>query len=202
MISIVDYGAGNIKSIFNMLKRIGVKSEITNSLESLDKAEKIILPGVGHFDYGMQNLKSSGLIECLNRKVLKDKVPFLGICLGAQLLGIDSEEGTEKGLAWIPMHVRKFKMDEGKLKVPHMGWNYVNIKVESQLFTKLENEARFYFVHSYFMDPIEEDFILAKTSYGNEFVSAVRKENIFGVQFHPEKSHAYGMQMLKNFSLI
>lgn len=201
MITIINYNAGNIKSIQNMLKRIGAKSCISSNVEEIEQAEKLILPGVGHFDYGRRNLQESGLIEVLNKKVLIDKVPLLGICLGAQLLGNRSEEGVEKGLGWIDMEVVKF--DENKLpenlKIPHMSWNEIKIKKQSNLLTGLNNESRFYFVHSYHMKCNNENDILANTNYGYEFTSAVEKENIFGVQFHPEKSHKFGMRLLENF---
>ena len=202
MITIINYNAGNIKSIQNMLKRIGAKSCISSSVDEIEQAEKLILPGVGHFDYGMKNLHESGLIEVLNKKVLIDKVPLLGICLGAQLLGNRSEEGVLSGLGWIDMEVVKF--DENKLpknlKIPHMSWNEIKIKKQSKLLEGLNDESRFYFVHSYHMKCNNENDILANTNYGYEFTSAVEKENIFGVQFHPEKSHKFGMRLLENFN--
>lgn len=210
MITIIDYGAGNIKSIQNMLRKIGVSAIISNQAEEVERTEKIILPGVGHYDHGMKNLKTSGLLEVLNQKVQEEKCPILGICLGAQLLGDSSEEGVEKGLGWIPMQVVKFDKSRlgEKLKVPHMGWNKISKsksweqeKVEGgDLFEELGEDARFYFVHSYHMLPKNESDILATTIYGYEFVSAVQHQNIYGVQFHPEKSHQFGMQLLKNFA--
>ena len=204
MITIINYNAGNIKSIQNMLKRIGAKSCISSSVDEIEQAEKLILPGVGHFDYGMKNLHESGLIEVLNKKVLIDKVPLLGICLGAQLFGNRSEEGVLSGLGWIDMEVVKF--DENKLpknlKIPHMSWNEIKIKKQSKLLEGLNDESRFYFVHSYHMKCNNENDILANTNYGYEFTSAVEKENIFGVQFHPEKSHKFGMKLLENFVSI
>ena len=204
MITIIDYGAGNIKSIRNMLKKIGVESIISNNPEEIAVANKLILPGVGHFDFGMQNLRKSGLIDVLNRSVLEKKTPLLGICLGAQLLGNSSEEGVEKGLGWIDMENIKFDTQkmESQLKVPHMGWNQVTIEQESTLFNNLEQEARFYFVHSYHMKPNNSSSPLASTNYGYSFTSAVEYDNIYGVQFHPEKSHKFGMQLLKNFSKL
>ena len=184
-----------------MLKRIGAKSCISADAEEIEQAEKLILPGVGHFDYGMRNLQESGLIGVLNKKVVADKVPLLGICLGAQLLGNKSEEGIIPGLGWIDMEVVKF--DENKLpknlKIPHMSWNEIIIKKQSELLAGLNNESRFYFVHSYHMKCNDENDVLANTNYGYEFTSAVEKDNIYGVQFHPEKSHKFGMRLLENF---
>lgn len=207
MITIIDYGAGNIKSIQNMLKKLGAASCISSNVREIEEAEKLILPGVGHFDHGMKNLKSSGLIEVLNSKVLEEKRPILGICLGAQLLGNNSEEGKELGLGWVPMKVVKFdksRMD-AKLKVPHMGWNLVKLKDKTEinpLMKGLEKEARFYFVHTYHMLPNNDDHILTTSTYGYEFASAIRRDNIFGVQFHPEKSHVFGLKLLENFATI
>jgi glutamine amidotransferase len=204
MITIIDYGAGNIKSIRNMLKKIGVESMISKKPVEIAQAEKLILPGVGHFDFGMKNLKESGLIDVLHTSVLMDKIPLLGICLGAQLLGNSSEEGKEKGLGWIDMEVVKFdssKIDT-KFKIPHMGWNDIEIQQPSKLLAKLEQEARFYFVHTYHMKPNNVKDVLTMTNYGYNFTSAVRRNNIYGVQFHPEKSHKFGMQLLSNFSKI
>ncbi|MBR9832569.1 imidazole glycerol phosphate synthase subunit HisH [bacterium] len=201
MITIIDYGAGNIKSIQNMLKRVGVQSIITNDPNQIAKAEKLILPGVGHFDYGMRNLKSSGLIQVLEQKVLIEKTPILGICLGAQLLGKRSEEGIEKGLAWIDMEVVRFDSNrmEKSLKIPNMGWNYIQPAKKNQLFREMDDQTRFYFVHSYHMKPQRPEDVLTYSTYGYKFASAVSFENIYGVQFHPEKSHIFGIKMFTNF---
>ena len=204
MVTIIDYGAGNIKSIQNMLKRIGKSSVISDKPDDILKAGKLILPGVGHFDHGMRNLHKSGLIGVLNQRVLEEKVPFLGICLGAQLIGRGSQEGVEKGLGWVDMDVLKFEKTEigENLKIPHMGWNFVELKKQSSLLKGLESGARFYFVHSYFMKVNKSEEVLSQTKHGKPFDSAVEKDNIYGVQFHPEKSHKFGMQLLENFASL
>lgn len=199
-IAIVDYGMGNIGSIKNMLKKIGVDSKITADIFEIRNAYKIILPGVGSFDRAMENLKSLKLIEVLNKKALIDKVPVLGICLGMQLLAKDSEEGKLSGLGWINANVLKFK--SSTLKVPHMGWNTAEIIKEHKLFEKMYPEPRFYFVHSYYFKCDDSKDRLTNTEYGIDFTSAVCNDNIMGVQFHPEKSHKFGMRLLENFAKI
>jgi glutamine amidotransferase len=201
MITIIDYGMGNLGSIKNMLKKIGVVSEITNDIEIILNAEKIILPGVGAFDKAIQNLSKLKLIEPLNKKALEDKVPILGICLGMQLLAKSSEEGKHAGLGWIDGKVLRFNIDNS-LKVPHMGWNIIVQKKDSPLMIDMYKDPRFYFVHSYYFKCNNESDILSTTNYGGEFTSAVSKDNIYGVQFHPEKSHKFGMKLLENFSKI
>ena len=204
MITIIDYGAGNIKSIKNMLLKLGNEALITNSKDDILKAEKLILPGVGHFDHGMKALRNSGLEEALNQRVKEDKVPLLGICLGAQLLGKSSEEGDEAGLAWIDMEVVKFNQNlfNENLKIPHMGWNYIQSQNTSPLIQNLPKDPRFYFVHNYHMQCYHKEDILCTTQYGYEFTSVVAQNNVFGVQFHPEKSHVFGMRILENFSSL
>lgn len=201
MITIIDYGMGNLGSIKNMLKKIGIESEITNEIEIIRKAEKLILPGVGSFDKAMDNLDSLGLIEVLNDKVLVDDTPVLGICLGMQLLANSSNEGEKKGLCWIDAQVLKFNIDSC-FKVPHMGWNNVVQKKECDLFLGMYANPRFYHVHSYYFKCNNNDDVLATTNYGGEFTSAINKGNIYGVQFHPEKSHKFGMKLLENFAKI
>lgn len=204
MITIIDYGAGNIKSVQNMLKKLGVESILTNKIEEIEKASKLILPGVGHFDHGMKNLKRTNLIEILNKKVIQEKTPILGICLGAQMLGTKSEEGQELGLGWIDMDIVKFDSTKmGKsLKIPHMSWNEITIQKKSKLLEGFENNSRFYFVHSFHIKTNNQDDVLTTSNYGYDFVSAVEHENIYGVQFHPEKSHKFGMKLLENFSKL
>lgn len=203
MITIVDYGLGNLASIKNMLKKIHISSVITSDPNLIANSTKLILPGVGSFDFGMEQLKQLNLISILNQKVLIEKTPILGICLGMQLLTKRSEEGVLSGLGWIDAETIKFDFPSHlNLKVPNMGWNEVSIQKKSRLTQNLENNSRFYFVHSYYVKcNIEEDALL-KTNYGIEYTCAIEKENIFGVQFHPEKSHKFGMHILNNFSKI
>jgi glutamine amidotransferase len=203
MIAVVDYGMGNIGSVLNMFKRIDVKDiVVTNRAEELQKADKILLPGVGAFDTGMNHLQQSGLIEVLNEKVLNEKVPVLGICLGMQLITKSSEEGVKPGLGWVNADTKRFKFDPAlKLKIPHMGWNYVNVKRDNPLIRTGEKN-RFYFVHSYFVDCYDQNDILAQANYGFAFTCALQRDNVFGAQFHPEKSHKFGMQLFKNFAAL
>lgn len=200
MIAILDYGLGNLGSIANMLKVIGEKSVITNDVNIIEKADGIILPGVGAFDAGMQKLNDIGLAS-----VIKDKanagVPILGICLGMQLLGRRSEEGTLDGLGLIPFECKKFSFeDNSELKVPHMGWDIVDIKQkENPLVKDMNGLQRYYFVHSYYAICDDSSNALMACDYGKEFVAAVCKGNVIGVQFHPEKSHDFGLLLFKNF---
>ncbi len=197
MVTIVDYGVGNLGSIANMIKKIGYESIITSSSKEIEKAEKLILPGVGSFDNGIKNLREFGLIEILNQKVLKDKVPILGICLGMQLMTKSSEEGILPGLGWVDAKTKRFISPT--LKIPHMGWNIVNHHKKSKLFDELESEKRYYFVHSYYVEIETGEELLTTSPYIVEFTSSFEKNNIIGVQFHPEKSHQFGMKILKNF---
>jgi glutamine amidotransferase len=200
MITIIDYKTGNLGSIQNILKRIGEDSVITSDKNEIDKATKLILPGVGTFDTGMKNLSALDLIDVLNKKVLVEKTPVLGICLGMQLLSRGSEEGSLSGLGWIDAFTVRFQFkDTVEYKIPHMGWNFTNPVKNSRLFDNMYPDARFYFVHSYFFRANDKDDILASSNYEIEFTSAVEKGNILGVQFHPEKSHKFGMRLLKNF---
>lgn len=185
-----------------MLRKVWAEAEIVSDPERLEVAQKIILPGVGAFDTGLKKLKETGFRDVLNRLVLGEKKPILGICLGMQLFALSSEEGSSKGLGWIPCHVKKFDFSNlinKALKIPHIGWNYVNPAKKHPIFENVPLPMRFYFVHSYHYICDSEKYILAKTHYGYDFVCAVLKDNIIGVQFHPEKSHKYGLQLLKNF---
>lgn len=200
MIAIVDYGLGNLGSISNMLKVIGEKSVITHDRFKIERADKIILPGVGAFDAGMRNLEERNLTDFICEQAEKGK-PILGICLGMQLLGRKSEEGSYNGLGLIPFDNIRFRIPEGiDLKVPHMGWDIVAFKQESPLLEGIEGRQRYYFVHSYHAKCDSEDNILMTCDYGYEFCAAVVKNNIYGVQFHPEKSHDFGMRLLENFA--
>lgn len=200
MIAILDYGVGNVKSISNMFKKIGVDSVITADINILKSASKYILPGVGAFDYGMSQLKLSGMIPTLENEVLINKKPILGICLGMQLLTKRSDEGVELGLGWIDAETLNFKLDTSVFPIPHMGWNHIMPKIDEKLFDGLISDARFYFVHSFYVSCAKEENIAATCQYGSIFTCSIHRENIYGVQFHPEKSHKFGMRLLKNFS--
>lgn len=202
MITIIDYGMGNVGSIKNMLKKIGYDAIISSNKIDIDNASKLILPGVGRFDTAMENLNSLDLSELLKQKAA-DGIPFLGICLGMQLLANKSDEGMIDGLGLIPGEVKKFNL-QAPFKVPHMGWNEVNYRSDSILFKEFQQfeEARFYFVHSYYFQCTSKETSIGETTFSHTFTSAVQKGNIFGVQFHPEKSHIFGMGLLKNFASI
>ncbi len=200
-IVIVSYGLGNLGSIKNMLKKVGYPSVISGDPEDIASADKLILPGVGAFDNGMKHIVDTGLLPVLNRKALEEKTPLLGICLGMQLLAKSSQEGKLDGLGWIDAEVIKFDFtDQPQLKIPHMGWNFVHKAGDSPLTENLDGKTRFYFVHSYHVVCRNADDIVLTCDYGGEFTCAVQRDNIMGVQFHPEKSHRFGMQLLKNFA--
>lgn len=202
MIVVIDYGVGNIGSILNMLKKVGAMSVCSADVDTIENAEKLILPGVGSFDQAIVKLDGSGLIPILNRRVMEDHIPILGICLGMQLFAEKSEEGTTKGLGWLNATVKRFDFVDGSidLKIPHMGWNRVEIQKENVLFKEMCENNRFYFVHSYHIVCHDENNVAGITHYGYPFTSIIQKANIYGVQFHPEKSHKFGMQILKNFA--
>ena len=199
MVGIINYGLGNLGSIQNMLKVIGEKSIISSNPEELDKCDKYILPGVGAFDAGMKKLSESGLDVYIKEKANNEKKPILGICLGMQLLGRKSEEGTLPGLGLIPFDNIRFRVDDTDLKVPHMGWDIVEFKQDNPLLRGLEGTQRYYFVHSYHAQCDSKENMLMTCDYGYEFAASVVKNNIMGVQFHPEKSHDFGMALLRNF---
>jgi glutamine amidotransferase len=198
---IVDYGVGNLESIRNMLKKAGYDSKVSSNPDEIAMADKLILPGVGAFDSCASKLKQSGLVDIIHERVFEDKVPILGICVGLQLLMRGSEEGSESGLGWIKGDVIRIRKDQlqSDQKIPHMGWSEVYPVKESALLDGLE-DPRFYFVHSYHVAVDDPSDVLLTTNYGYNFASAVERDNIMGVQFHPEKSHRYGLQLLSNFA--
>jgi glutamine amidotransferase len=205
MITIIDYGLGNIQAFLNIYKELHVPAQVARNKDDLEGASKLILPGVGHFDYAMQKFNTSGMREEIERLVLKNKVTTLGICVGMQMMADFSEEGVETGLGWIKGTIKNLKAilknkDEHNLPLPHMGWNKVTSN-HKRLFNNLNsNDLEFYFLHSYYFDCTSKKNYIANTRYGSNFCCAVNSENIFGVQFHPEKSHHFGVQLLKNFS--
>jgi len=200
MISVLDSGLGNCGSVKRMIEHVGGTAQIIRNSEEVLKSEKIIMPGVGHFDHGMKSLHDNGLIEALRKRILLENTPVLGICLGMQILCEQSEEGDSEGLGFIKGVVQKFQFPkEVKLKIPHMGWNVVNPEKDSRLFTNSQDELRFYFVHSYHVVPNDPGILSARSDYGMEFCSSLECGNIFGVQFHPEKSHRFGMDLMRRF---
>jgi len=202
MIVIVDYSVGNLGSIINMLKKAGAKAIASSDPKVLEVAEKLILPGIGAFDAGMNKLNERGLVPLLNYLALEKKVPFLGLCLGLQLMTRKSEEGRTQGLGWLDAETMRFKFDanQGQLKIPHMGWNTIEVRRPHPLFVDLDAEARFYFVHSFYVRCHDSETVLAETDYGGRFHSILGQGNIMGAQFHPEKSHKFGLRLLKNFA--
>jgi glutamine amidotransferase len=202
MIGIVNYGMGNIKAFSNIYKQLDIPHKIITSKDHFKDVEKIILPGVGAFDHAIMCLGKSGLLETLNDLVLNKKKLVLGICVGMQMMAKSSEEGALSGLGWIEATVNKFNKEEfgGGGPLPHMGWNSVNNIVGHPLFEDIDTNSRFYFLHSYYFNPISKGCSIALAEYGAQFTCAIALDNILGVQFHPEKSHHNGMQLLKNFS--
>jgi glutamine amidotransferase len=201
MISILDYGVGNPRAVLNMYKRIGMDANVVSKPSDLRASRKIILPGVGAFDYAMQRFNESGLRDSIERLILLANIPVLGICVGMQMLCKSSSEGVEDGLGWINTGIEKFSFVED-YPVPHMGWNKVDILKDTALNRDLEKDARFYFAHSYYLPAHPSEFVVMTTNYSNQFASAINQDNIYGVQFHPEKSHRFGLGLLKNFGEI
>ena len=204
MITIIDYGLGNVQAFQNVFNRLNIENCLAKNSDQLKNATKIILPGVGSFDNAMNLLNKSGMREALDRLVLEDNVPVLGVCVGMQIMAKSSEEGSSPGLGWINAHVNKFSYGDQKhpLKLPHMGWNSIHQKSDSDLLVGITRDSYFYFLHSFYFKNIIGSETLATTSYGVVFISIVESDNIYGVQFHPEKSHDAGVQLLKNYSRI
>ncbi len=199
MIVIIDYGMSNLRSIHHKLSSSGIQSTISSDPEEISNAEKLILPGVGHFKSGMENLHNRNIVEILKKKVTYENTPIFGICLGMQLFSNHSEEGNCTGLGFIDSRVVKFKIpNDLNIKIPHVGWNVANFVTESKILDGIANDQEFYFTHSYHLE-CDDEAILSKTNYGIDFVSAVQSENIIGTQFHPEKSHVQGFKLLLNF---
>ena len=202
MIGIIDYGVGNIQAFLNLSKRLQISAKRVVNSEDFDGCSRIVLPGVGHFDHAMQRFNDSGLRPILERLVVNDKVPVLGVCVGMQMLADTSEEGELPGLGWIPGKVRNMQSNPNfaKLRTPHMGWNTLNASQNSMLFSAGFDEApQFYFLHSYYFEACNREDVAATTTYGADFDVVVSRGNIHGVQCHPEKSHHWGQQLIKNF---
>jgi len=200
-ISILDYQMGNISSIHRALSKNNIECKVIRSYDEIISADKIILPGVGHFGKAMDYLRHNNLDEALHKSVLVDKKPILGICLGMQLMCQRSEEGETFGLGWFDASITKIQVENKlKYKIPHIGWNSAVNSKKAKLFNGIEQDAEFYFVHSYYVEKAKKDEILCKTTFESEFISALSKDNIYGVQFHPEKSHEAGFKLLKNFA--
>ena len=203
MIKILDYGLGNIQAFLNIYKKLHIPIQVAKSESDLEGANKLILPGVGHFDYAMQKFNDSGMREKVENLVLNNNVPVLGVCVGMQIMATSSEEGNESGLGWINGTIKNLrsivKVDDS-LPLPHMGWNSVKPNHED-LFNNIDsNGLEFYFLHSYYFDCALQENCIASTEYGSNFCCAINNKNIFGVQFHPEKSHHFGVNLLKNFA--
>ncbi len=204
MITLIDYGVGNIFAFQNVYKRLDIPTKIAKSSQDLMDAQKLILPGVGSFDYAMNRLNDSGMREKLDELVLEKKIPVIGICVGMQMMGNRSDEGTEEGLKWIDGDILKFdeKLIQHRTKLPHMGWNDVIPVNNHSLFNGIEKDAIFYFLHSFYFKCKNPSDTIATSEYGISFSSAVNRDHIFGIQFHPEKSHHYGEKLLHNFATL
>jgi imidazole glycerol-phosphate synthase subunit HisH len=200
--TIINYNLGNPKSIKNMLSFLGIDAVISDDLNTLKSANRLILPGVGHFEHGMNQLNDLGITDVIKEHALTQQKPFLGICLGMQLMTNFSEEGDVDGLGLIDAQTKKFQLQDKSFKIPHMGWNEVSWQKESPILHSLSEKPRYYFVHSYFVECNNQNDVLGTTHYGQDFVSAFQHDNIIGMQFHPEKSHQFGMELLQNFTKL
>jgi glutamine amidotransferase len=199
MIAILDYGLGNILAFGNIFRSLNVDHKYVSSCRELQKAKKILLPGVGSFDYAMSSLESSGMRDVLEKLVVQCDVPILGVCVGMQMMATKSDEGSKAGLGWIDGTVTKFDWEQGKLPIPHMGWNAIKPIGENGLLQGLSDGSYFYFLHSYHIRCASNESVIATSDYGVSFHSAVNQNNIYGIQCHPEKSHSAGVRLLDNF---
>ncbi len=202
MIAIIDYNMGNLRSVNKAFKRVGIDARVTSDLNVIRSANRLILPGVGHFDRGMFELKERGLIDVIYEQVIHNAKPILGICLGMQLMTEFSEEGNLDGLKLVKAQTKKFELENQGLKIPHIGWNTLDVNTGSKLLKSVLIDSFFYFVHSYYVKSNSNDLLCSETQYGHSMVSSFEKENIFGVQFHPEKSHQQGLELLQNFASL
>lgn len=203
MIGIVDYGLGNVRAFENIYRHLGIPAKPVRTAEQLVAVDRLILPGVGAFDWAMSRLTGSGMIEALNSRVLQDGIPVLGVCVGMQIMAEGSDEGTAPGLGWIPGWVERFRDEWFNMRthLPHMGWNDIEVVGTPALYAGL-SAPQFYFLHSYFFCPADEDHVIARAHYGEVFVSSIRRGNIWATQFHPEKSHDWGVGLLRNFAQV
>lgn len=204
MIAIVHYGLGNVHAFANIYKRLNISVTMATTPEDLKAADQIILPGVGAFDWAMTRLNNSGMRNALEHSVMTERRPILGICVGMQMLARNSDEGEAEGLGWVDGEVKRFDVSSfsQKTRLPHMGWNDAQARESTGLFSELDSNARFYFLHSYYFSPDSQKDVLAETDYNGVFASSVRAENVYGVQFHPEKSHQWGIRLLENFAQL
>ncbi len=201
MLTLIDYGVGNINAFLNIYKQLNIPIKIAQNIEDLEQASKLILPGVGHFDYAMERFNNSGMKERVNQLVIEEHAPVIGICVGMQMMAEKSDEGILPGLGWIDAEVKKFddRQATNKTPLPHMGWNDIQLLKDNPIFTGL-NDAKFYFLHSYYFSCNNESDKIAETDYSIRFTCAAHHQHVYGIQFHPEKSHKYGIQLLKNFA--
>jgi glutamine amidotransferase len=201
VIGIIDYGLGNIRAFVNVYKYLGISTVVVTKSSEIPAVTKLILPGVGSFDYALKLLETSGMLPQINQSVLINKVPILGVCVGMQMLCETSEEGQKDGLGWVDAHVKHFQASVQR-QVPHMGWNEIEVVRNNGLFEKIGMQGYFYFLHSYYVECHNPDDVIAKVNYGEEYVCALNKDNIYGIQFHPEKSHNCGVKLLQHFAEI
>jgi imidazole glycerol-phosphate synthase subunit HisH len=199
-VTLIDYGVGNIRAFANIYSRLNIPVAIAQTASQIAAAERLVLPGVGAFDWAIKRLNESGMRDAIDKQVLEKRVPVIGVCVGMQMMAKSSDEGELAGLGWFDAHVAKFSpRSNSTTPLPHMGWNDVEPKNGAELFRGLD-QPRYYFLHSYIVEPANADDLLATTNYGGSFASAIQRQNIYGTQFHPEKSHNWGISLLRNFA--